>query len=171
MVYGISWPGIRSELQLWPTQQLWQHSWILNPLCPAWNQTCVPVLQRCHQSHCATVGAPRYCILWCAFIQVLIIMPPYTSIMLCSLLSTTGISSFLPTIHSPLLSYSGNLNLVQGGNITQLKTFSTLPCRWEWSCDSQWDGNRNPLGEFLLWLSGLRTLALFGMGGKNPELP
>ena len=27
-----------------------------NPLCPAQNQTCVLVLQRCHQPHCAVVG-------------------------------------------------------------------------------------------------------------------
>ena len=30
-----------------------------NPLCQAGNQTCVLVLQRCHQSCCATVGNPH----------------------------------------------------------------------------------------------------------------
>ena len=41
--------GSRSE------PKLWQHQ-ILNPLCQAWDQTCVPVLQRHCQSHWATAG-------------------------------------------------------------------------------------------------------------------
>ena len=39
--------GIISKLQLQPKLQLWQH-WIFNLLCWARNQTCVPVLPRCH---------------------------------------------------------------------------------------------------------------------------
>lgn len=58
-------------------------------------------------------------------IQVLIIMPPYTSVMLCTLLSTTGSAGFLPTIHYPLLSYSQNLRR----QYAQLKIFPSLPCR------------------------------------------
>ena len=37
--------------------QLWQ-CWILNPLCWARDQTCIPALQRCHRSCCTTAGAP-----------------------------------------------------------------------------------------------------------------
>ena len=37
-------PEIRSELQLQPMPQLWQH-WILNPLCRAMDQTCTPQKQ------------------------------------------------------------------------------------------------------------------------------
>ena len=54
---GVSRPGIRSEVQLGPKAQLWQCQ-ILNPLCWAGDWTCVPVLQRSHQSHCVTLGAP-----------------------------------------------------------------------------------------------------------------
>ena len=36
---GVSRPGIRSELQLWPVLQLWQ-CWILNHLCRAGDQNC-----------------------------------------------------------------------------------------------------------------------------------
>ena len=45
--------------------QLWQH-WILSSLCWARNQTCVPLLPRCGQSHCATVGT-----LGCSFLMLL----------------------------------------------------------------------------------------------------
>ena len=38
---------------------LWQCQ-ILNPLCWARDRTCIPVLQRCHQSHCMTVGTPYF---------------------------------------------------------------------------------------------------------------
>ena len=44
--YGVPDSGIRSKLQLWPG-----------------DQTCVPVLQRCCWSHCATGRTPRCVIL------------------------------------------------------------------------------------------------------------
>ena len=50
-------PGVRSELHLGPALQVWQCQ-ILNPLCKAGDQTCVPALQRYHQSCCATMGTP-----------------------------------------------------------------------------------------------------------------
>ena len=52
-------------------------------------------------------------------------MPPYTSInvILYSLLSMAGITGFLPTIHSLLLSYSQNLNFIQGGKMLSYKYF------------------------------------------------
>lgn len=53
-------PGIRSEPQMEPKPQLWQH-WILNILWRAGDQTCIPVLPRCHRFCCTTVGTP--CIL------------------------------------------------------------------------------------------------------------
>ena len=31
-----------------------------NPLCRAGDGTCIPVLQSCHRSHCATAGTPLY---------------------------------------------------------------------------------------------------------------
>ena len=61
MTHGVPAPAIWSELQL---PQLWEH-WILNPLCRAWDPTCIPALPRHHQSHCATVGTPcSLCLLW-----------------------------------------------------------------------------------------------------------
>ena len=57
MAYGVPRPKIRFEAQLQPMPHLW-HLRILNPQCWAGDQTCIPVLQRYHQSHCATVGAP-----------------------------------------------------------------------------------------------------------------
>ena len=36
-----------------------QQSQILNLLCQAGNQTCVPALPRCCRSHCASVGTPK----------------------------------------------------------------------------------------------------------------
>lgn len=53
--YGVARPGIRSKPRLQPKPQV-QQSLILNPLCWAGDQTCVPALPRCRQSHCATVG-------------------------------------------------------------------------------------------------------------------
>ena len=55
MAYGLPEPGIRTELQLQPSLQLWQH-WILNLLCWAGDLICVLVLQRHGQSHCAIAG-------------------------------------------------------------------------------------------------------------------
>ena len=55
-----------------PTKlQLHQHQ-ILNPLCPAGDQTCVPVLPRCHQSHCTSTGTPRISFLFFYFIYLFI---------------------------------------------------------------------------------------------------
>ena len=51
--YGVPGPGIRSKPQLQPVLQLWEHR-ILNPLGWARDQTCIPVLPRHCQSHCAT---------------------------------------------------------------------------------------------------------------------
>lgn len=50
--YGLPRLGIRSKPQKQHTPQLQQHQQhqILNPLCQAWNQTCVPELQRHWQS-------------------------------------------------------------------------------------------------------------------------
>ena len=42
---------------------LWQ-SPILNLLCRDRNWTCVPVVQRHHQTHCTTAGAPRGTSFW-----------------------------------------------------------------------------------------------------------
>ena len=53
-VHGVPGPGIRSEPQLWPQLKCW----ISNALCQAGDQTCIPVLPRHSQSHCATVGTP-----------------------------------------------------------------------------------------------------------------
>ena len=50
-------PRSRSKSQLRPMPQLCQCQ-ILNPLCWARDQTCIPVLQSCHQSHCPTVRTP-----------------------------------------------------------------------------------------------------------------
>ena len=58
VAYGDPRPGIRSGLKLWPKPQL-QQLRILNPLCRARDLTCIPVLQKCHPSHFATVGKPR----------------------------------------------------------------------------------------------------------------
>ena len=44
--------------QLWSKPQLWQCQ-ILNPLCKAGIQTCVPTLQRCRWSCCAKLGIPQ----------------------------------------------------------------------------------------------------------------
>ena len=54
--YGVSRPGIRSKLQVQPKPQL-QQCQILNPLCRAGDQTCVPALPRCHWSR-NTPGTP-----------------------------------------------------------------------------------------------------------------
>ena len=51
--HGVPGPGIRSELKSWPKPQVWQRQ-ILNPLCQAQDQTCVPALPRCGRSHCTT---------------------------------------------------------------------------------------------------------------------
>ena len=48
-------PEIRSKLQSCPTPHLWQHR-ILNPLCQAWHQIGILVLQICHRPHCTTAG-------------------------------------------------------------------------------------------------------------------
>ena len=56
--HGVPGPGISSKPQSQPELKL-QQSWILKPLCRPGDRTCVPVLPRCHQSHCVTVGAPR----------------------------------------------------------------------------------------------------------------
>ena len=63
MAYGVPRPGIRSELQLRPRLQLWP-CWILNPLCRAMDQTCVPALPRSLQSCCATAGTPAHHFCW-----------------------------------------------------------------------------------------------------------
>ena len=55
--YGVSRPGIRSELQLQPKPQL-RRCQILNPLCQAGDQTCVPGLPRYFPSCCTTEGTP-----------------------------------------------------------------------------------------------------------------
>jgi len=55
--YGVPRPGIRSNPQLWPKPQLRQ-CYILNLPRQAGDQTCIPVLPRCHRSHCVTVGTP-----------------------------------------------------------------------------------------------------------------
>ena len=57
MAYGVPGPGIRSKLQLQAMPQLWQCQ-ILNPLCWAGDQTCIPVLQKCRSFHCVIVGTP-----------------------------------------------------------------------------------------------------------------
>ena len=56
--YGVPRPGIRSELQLQPKPQLWQHR-ILNPLYWARDRTCLPALPKHCQSHWATEGTLR----------------------------------------------------------------------------------------------------------------
>ena len=57
--YGTPRPGIRSEPQLQPKPQLQPYQ-ILNPLCQAGDQTCIPALLRGHQSCGTTVGAPEH---------------------------------------------------------------------------------------------------------------
>ena len=57
--YGGPGPGIRSQLQLQPTLQLWQCG-ILNLLCRAGDRTCIPALQRCRWSCCVTAGTPEF---------------------------------------------------------------------------------------------------------------
>ena len=42
-----------------PMPQLWQYL-ILNPLCWAWDRTCIPVLQKCHRSCCTTAGTQLF---------------------------------------------------------------------------------------------------------------
>ena len=49
--HGVPGTGIRSKQQLRPKPQLWRRQ-ILNPLCWAGDQTCVPVLPRHHCSRC-----------------------------------------------------------------------------------------------------------------------
>ena len=61
--YRIPGSGIRSEPQSWPMPPLWQRK-ILNLLCQARDQTCVPALPRCCQSHCTTVGTPQLLLLF-----------------------------------------------------------------------------------------------------------
>ena len=53
---------------------------IINPLCQAGAQTCVPVLQRCCQSHCATVGTPHPT----NFIELLLHIRLFTKLWRCS---------------------------------------------------------------------------------------
>lgn len=53
--FGVSRPGIISELQLQPELQLWQYQ-VLNPLCQAGERTCSPVLPRCCWFCCTTIG-------------------------------------------------------------------------------------------------------------------
>ena len=55
-VYGVPWPGIRSELQLRSCSIIRT----FNPQCWAGDQTCILVLQRCHQFHCTTTGTPKF---------------------------------------------------------------------------------------------------------------
>ena len=59
-VYGVPWPGIRSELLLLSRLQLQQRQ-ILNPLCWARDWTCVSVLPGGCWSHCNTTGTPTIC--------------------------------------------------------------------------------------------------------------
>ena len=54
-----SWARDHMDPQLWLMLQLWQCQ-ILNPLCWARDRTCIPVLQRCCQSHYATTGTPKF---------------------------------------------------------------------------------------------------------------
>ena len=53
--WHMEFPG--QELVLIPKLQLWQHQ-IFNPLCWARDETCVPVLPRCHPSRCTTLETP-----------------------------------------------------------------------------------------------------------------
>ena len=53
--YEVPGPGIRSETLLQFTLQL-QQCWILNPLCQAWDWTCVSMQLRHCWSHCTTAG-------------------------------------------------------------------------------------------------------------------
>ena len=58
--WHMEFPGqgsFSSSLQLWPLRSC--SNTRFNPLCQAGDQTCVPALQRCHQSHCATMGTPH----------------------------------------------------------------------------------------------------------------
>ena len=55
--YGVPRPGIRFEPQLQTKPQPWQRQ-ILNPLCRAGDQTCIPALPRRHRSCCTTAGTP-----------------------------------------------------------------------------------------------------------------
>ena len=52
--YGVPNPGIRSGLQLQPTQL--RQCQILNPLCQDGDGTCFPALQRHRRSHSTTAG-------------------------------------------------------------------------------------------------------------------
>ena len=55
---GVPGPGIEFKLKLQTRLQL-QQPGSFNLLCQAVDQTCILVLQRHHQSRCATVGIPR----------------------------------------------------------------------------------------------------------------
>jgi len=55
---GVPGPGIEFKLKLQTRLQL-QQPGSFNLLCPAVDQTCILVLERHHQSRCATVGIPR----------------------------------------------------------------------------------------------------------------
>ena len=57
--FGVGFPSQRSDSsRSWqPMLQAWQHR-ILNPLCWARDQTCVPALWRHCWSHCSLVGTP-----------------------------------------------------------------------------------------------------------------
>ena len=57
MAHGSSQARDQIELQLQGTLQLQQHQ-ILSPLCWAMYGTCIPELQRRHQSCCTTAGIP-----------------------------------------------------------------------------------------------------------------
>ena len=66
--YGVPRSGIRSEPQLSPRLQLWQCQ-ILNPLCWARDQTCVPALSRHRWSYCTTAWTPLSIYILLAFLQ------------------------------------------------------------------------------------------------------
>ena len=55
MAYAVPRPEIRSELQMQPMLQLWQHQ-VLNPLCWARGRTCPSVLPR----QCCTTTLPSF---------------------------------------------------------------------------------------------------------------
>ena len=60
---GVPRPGIRTNCSCGLHQ-------ILNSLCQARDQTCVPALQRCHPSHCTTVGTPISLFLKAAYYSI-----------------------------------------------------------------------------------------------------
>ena len=140
--YGVPGPGIRSAPQLQPMWQL-QHQQILNPQCWVRGLICTLLLNRCHQSHCATAGIP-FPTFWGTSSEYLFLPPPKSGKYISPRTSSLAAGHSLSDIPEREMSFIPNLKFKAGEKIFSKESKNVYKELHKLSLWAHLDFNINP---------------------------